>query len=67
MTYTKPQLKDIAWHTGKALLCALQLLVLHNVTGKSVKTLMDFPRSWLGAGIATAPILCKPRSANQNW
>ena len=38
----KTSYKDILWHVGKALLCALQLLVLHNVTGKSVKTLMDF-------------------------
>ena len=42
MNHTKTQLKDMAWHAGKSLLCALQLLVLHNVTGKSVKTLMDF-------------------------
>ena len=42
MTLTKPQLKDIAWHIGKSLLCALQLLVFHAVTGKSVGNLMSF-------------------------
>ena len=42
MTLTKPQLKDIAWHIGKSLLCALQLLLFHAVTGKSVGNLMSF-------------------------
>ena len=42
MNHTKTQLKDMAWHVGKSLLCALQLLAFHAVTGKSVKTLMDF-------------------------
>ena len=42
MNHTKTQLKDMAWHVGKALLCALQLLAFHAVTMKSVKSLMDF-------------------------
>ena len=42
MNHTKTQLKDMAWHAGKALLCALQLLAFHAVTMKSVKSLMDF-------------------------
>lgn len=42
MNHTKSQLKDTAWHVGKALLCALQLLAFHAVTMKSVKSLMDF-------------------------
>ena len=42
MNHTKTQLKDMAWHVGKSLLCALQLLAFHAVTMKSVKSLMDF-------------------------
>ena len=42
MIPSKTSYKDILWHVGKSLLCALQLLVFHAVTGKSVKTLMDF-------------------------
>ena len=42
MIPSKTSYKDILWHVGKSLLCALQLLAFHAVTMKSVKTLMDF-------------------------
>ena len=42
MIPSKTSYKDILWHAGKALLCALQLLAFHAVTMKSVKSLMDF-------------------------
>ena len=42
MHLTKTQLKDMAWHAGKALLCAIQLLFLARVTEQSVGHLLDF-------------------------
>ena len=42
MKLTKAHVKDIAWHSAKALLCALQLLVLHAVTMTSIGNLMNF-------------------------
>lgn len=42
MKFTKAHVKDIAWHSVKALLCALQLMVFHIVTMKSVGNLMSF-------------------------
>ena len=42
MIPSKTSYKDILWHVGKSLLCALQLLAFHAVTMKSVGNLMDF-------------------------
>ncbi len=42
MNLTKTQLKDMAWHAGKALLCAIQLLILSAITEKSIGHLLDF-------------------------
>ena len=42
MKLTKAHVKDIAWHSAKALLCALQFLVLHAVTMTSIGNLMNF-------------------------
>lgn len=42
MNPTKTRIKDILWHSVKALLCSLQLLALHVVTMKSVGNLMSF-------------------------
>ena len=41
MIVTKIQLKDMAWHAGKSLLCALQLWILATVTVKSVGSLLN--------------------------
>ena len=42
MKLTKAHVKDIAWHSVKALLCSLQLLALHAVTMTSIGNLMNF-------------------------
>ena len=42
MNLTKAQLKDIAWHGGKALLCALQLFIFSAITKNSVGNLLGF-------------------------
>ena len=42
MKFTKAHIADMIWHSVKALLCALQLLVFHVVTMKSVGNLMSF-------------------------
>ncbi len=42
MNLTQTKLKDMAWHAGKALLCAFQLLILCTITEKSVGYLLDF-------------------------
>ena len=42
MNLTKTQWKDIAWHGGKALLCALQLLIFSAITKNSVGNLLSF-------------------------
>ena len=42
MKLTKARIKDILWHSAKALLCTLQLLALHVVTMTSVGSLMSF-------------------------
>ena len=41
MNMTKTSLKDLAWHTGKALLCVLQLWIFSIVTRNSVGNLLD--------------------------
>ncbi len=42
MNFTKTQLKDVAWHGVKALLCAAQLWIFHAVTMMSVGNLTSF-------------------------
>lgn len=42
MNLTKTQTKDILWHAGKALLCALQLYILDRMTLFSVDELLRF-------------------------
>ena len=42
MKLTKAQRIDIAWHSGKALLCSLQLLALYIVSVKSIRQLISF-------------------------
>ena len=42
MKLTKARITDVIWHSVKALLCALQLLVLHVVTMTSIGNLMNF-------------------------
>ena len=42
MKLTKARIKDILWHSVKALLCTLQLLALHAVTMTSIGNLMSF-------------------------
>jgi hypothetical protein len=42
MNLTKNRMKDIFWHGGKSLLCALQLLAFHLVTMKSVGNFKSF-------------------------
>lgn len=45
MKLNKAKAKDIAWHSGKALLCGLQLLVLCFVSSRSIGQFMDFLRN----------------------
>ena len=42
MKLTKARITDVIWHSIKALLCSLQLLVLHAVTMTSIGNLMNF-------------------------
>lgn len=42
MKLTKARITDVIWHSVKALLCSLQLLVLHAVTMTSIGNLMNF-------------------------
>ena len=42
MKLTKTQRIDVVWHSGKALLCALQLFAFHAATMKSIGYLMNF-------------------------
>ena len=40
MNFTKTHTKDMLWHGGKALLCALQLFLLDRVTALGVDALL---------------------------
>ena len=45
MKLNKAKVKDIAWHSGKALLCGLQLLALCFISSRSIGQFMDFLRN----------------------